>query len=266
MKLTKQGAWRLVLVYVAFVYVGLYFTPFISDYLKEREALGRFIDWIYVAAGLSLFLFLYFHWKIRVAEAYGMLLFLAIFFLAAFSRMEVSTDRLHFLEHGLVYVLVYTALHFSNSGIVLVGRAILLCALIALVDEGIQGLLPNRQADWHDVWTNIFSYYLAAGMVAVVENTKALLHEKRDNLFLATAIVAVVLWIKYAHVISRENFPLYFLLLILLLIPCFYLLRLKRTMYHWSLEACFYLFFLAFVGILAFSNSILGINPFHFFH
>lgn len=167
MEFTKKTAWILAITYVALVYGGLYFTPFISDYLKEREELGSFIDWSYAVAGFLLFGFFYFKLEIRKPEAYGMIFGLIILFFAAFSKVEISTDRLHFLEHGLIYLFVYLALRFSNEGVVLIGRAILLCILIGLVDEGIQGLLPNREAAWNDVWTNVFSYYLTAGLVGV---------------------------------------------------------------------------------------------------
>lgn len=155
------------LAYVSLVYIGLYFTPAISRYFIEKDELSAFIGWTYAAAGLLLFVFLYFKLVIRKPEAYGIIAGLIILFFAAFSRMEVSTDRLHFLEHGLIYLLVYLALRFSKEGIVLVGRAILLCMLIGLVDEAIQGLLPNREAEWSDLWANIFGYYLAAGLIGV---------------------------------------------------------------------------------------------------
>lgn len=90
--------------------------------------------------------------------------------------------------------------------------------------------------------------------------------EKRDNLFLIGEVIAIILWIKYAHFIPEDYSWPYFLLLAVLLVPFFYLLYLKRQIYQWSWEAVFYLFLLTFVGIIAFSNSILGINPFKFFN
>ena len=174
MPLTRKRAWKFFLVYVGLVYGGLYFTPFFSSYLISKNELGPFIKGSYIVGFLCLFLFLYLKLKIRAAEAYGMVAGLIILFFAAFSRLDVSTDQLHFLEHGLIYLSVYLALQFSNKDIILIGRAMLLCMLIALVDECIQGLLPNRMADWGDVWTDIFSYYLAAGLIAIAH------HYRRD--------------------------------------------------------------------------------------
>ncbi|OGQ44634.1 MAG: hypothetical protein A3H42_06375 [Deltaproteobacteria bacterium RIFCSPLOWO2_02_FULL_46_8] len=167
MPLTRRKAWGFVGAYVALIYTGLYFTPFIGHYLSKRNALGSFIGWTYALSGLFLVYFFYFKLKIRKAEAYGLLLGLGILCQGAMQRMEETLDRLHFLEYGLLYFLVYLAFRFSSDGIVLIGRAILLCSLLALVDEGLQGLLPNRMAEWHDVLINISACYLAAGVVAV---------------------------------------------------------------------------------------------------
>lgn len=167
MPLTRRKAWGFVGAYVALIHSGLYFTPFIGLYLSKRNALGSFIGWIYVFSGLFLIWFFYFKLKIRKAEAYGLLIGLGMLCQGAIQRMEETLDRLHFLEYGLLYLLVYLAFRFSSNGIVLMGRAILLCSLFALVDEGIQGLLPNRVAEWHDVLINIFACYLAAGVVAI---------------------------------------------------------------------------------------------------
>lgn len=260
MNLSKKTAWRLAVTYVALVYAGLYFTPFISSFLKARGELASFINWIYIGAGLVLFFVFYFKLGIRNAGAYGILAFLMILFFAAFSRMEVSTDRLHFLEHGLVTVLVTLALSFSSSGIVLIGRTILFCSLIGLFDEGIQGLLPNRQADWNDVWSNIFAYYLAAGVVAVAQRND-FTSEKRDNLVLVGCVVAFIFWLKYASLVPHDYSFVYLLGLLFLFLPFFYLIQLKRQIYGWSGEAVFYLLFLTFTGIISFSHSILGLGP-----
>lgn len=168
MAFNRKKAWRVLLIYVGLVFGGLYFTPFMSDFLIAKGELGDLISWVYWTAGVFLVGILYFKFRINQIEAYGMVVGLIILFLAAFERLEVSTDRFHFLEHGLIFVFVYMALQFSNRGVILFGRALLLCLLIAFADESIQGILPNREAEWKDIWTNLFSYYLAAGLVAIV--------------------------------------------------------------------------------------------------
>lgn len=168
MELNHKRAWRVLLIYVGLVYIGLFFTPFINDFLVARGELGDFINWVYWISGVILVGILYLKFRINQMEAYGMVMALIILFLAAFGQMEISADRFHFLEHGLIYVFVYMALQFSNQGVVLIGRSILLCLLLAFADETIQGILPNREAEWRDIWTNLFSYYLAAGLVAIV--------------------------------------------------------------------------------------------------
>lgn len=179
MEWTRKKAWRVVWVYLSLIFVSLYFTPFLGQFLVEQKMLGTLVNATYGFAALVLFYLFYFEWKIRNPMAYGFAVVLIFFFLAAFSRMEVSTDRLHFLEHGLLYLFFYLALSFSCRGVVLVGRTIFFCILIAFVDEGLQGILPNRNASLSDVWANIFAYYLAAGLVAIVHQYRAFPYGKK---------------------------------------------------------------------------------------
>lgn len=85
--------------------------------------------------------------------------------------------------------------------------------------------------------------------------------EKRDNLFLIAGVAGIVLWLRMASWIPVIYSDLYLLCLLVILIPFAYLLYLKRSIYHWSWETIFYLFFLTFVGIISFAYSILGIEP-----
>src|SRR3989338_6703838 len=119
MNLTPKKAWTLAAGYIGLIYVGLYFTPFLSTFLKERELLVSFINYSYLLAGAFLFFILYFIFHILKTKNYRITIFL--------------------------------------------------CFLVAVGDEAIQGLLPNREAEWNDFWANVFAYYLAAGLVGIVE-------------------------------------------------------------------------------------------------
>ena len=84
-----------------------------------------------------------------IAAAYGMVVV----------RMGIPpTERTHLFEYGLVAVLIHRALRERRRG----GRrvpapaalAVAITALVGLLDEGIQALLPNRVYDIRDVGFN----------------------------------------------------------------------------------------------------------------
>jgi VanZ family protein len=95
-----------------------------------------------------------------VAVAAGGLLYVLVL-----SRLERHEERLHFLEYGLFAGLVEAALRERGtrwSGPLAV--AITLAA--GWLDEGIQGLVPDRIYDLRDVGFNV-----TAGLLAVLAVT-----------------------------------------------------------------------------------------------
>lgn len=264
MIVTPKKAWILVVAYALLVYTGLAFTPSLSDFLVRHDWLSLFITGSYAAAILWLAWFCWFRQGLHNPETYAFLILLFLLFLAGLQRMEVTTDRLHFLEHGLFFAFAFAALRFSNEGVTLYGRAFLLSLVFGALDEAIQGWLPNRTASWQDLWTNIFAYYLAAGSLSLVRKREVPLLEKRDSFFLAGSLIGLVFWIKMAPKIPPEYFLPYCISSLFLLLPLALLLYWKKQFYQWPLEALFYLFFLTLTGVLAFSYSILGIDPLDF--
>lgn len=168
MRLSPKQAWSLAAGYMILVLSASLYIPWLNAFLEKEHAFGTLLFFSYFLAGLVLLALFYFRFRIREGAAYGMLGGVVILFLGAFSRINAPTDRLHFLEHTLVYVFLYLSLHFNSRGLVLIGRVFLLCLLFAALDEGVQAFFPGRDASFSDFWTNVFSYYLAAGLVSIV--------------------------------------------------------------------------------------------------
>ena len=92
-----------------------------------------------------------------------------------FVRLGVA-ERSHLFEYGLVAVLVHAALLERRSG---GGRvraaaltAVVFTALLGWLDEGIQGLLPNRVYDLRDVAFNTVAAALAVGASVVLRTVR----------------------------------------------------------------------------------------------
>lgn len=162
-----KKAYTLAIAYLSVVLAGLFYVPWLKAYVAKQEGVSGVLFGSYLLAGLVLFFLFYVRFQVRSPVAYGMLIGLVLLFFAAFSRVGEFMDRLHFLEHGLGYVFIYRALWFRNRGLVLVGRSFILSLCLAALDEGLQSFFPGREASWGDFWTDVFSYYLAAGLVAI---------------------------------------------------------------------------------------------------
>lgn len=86
-------------------------------------------------------------------------------YLLVFVRMAIPTERSHLIEYGVVALFIHEALLERASQ----GRkvptpallAILAAALLGVLDEGIQGLIPNRVLDPVDMLFNTLAAVMA---------------------------------------------------------------------------------------------------------
>jgi hypothetical protein len=97
----------------------------------------------------------------------GVGLGVALAYLVMFLRMGSPEERTHLIEYGIVAALIHQALleRVRNGRRVPVPAAltVALTALLGLLDEGIQALLPSRVFDVRDVFFNAL-----AGFIVVV--------------------------------------------------------------------------------------------------
>ena len=106
-------------------------------------------------------------------------------------------ESVHFIQYGVLSVLVYRALTFSHRDVSIYFSAAVICGMIGTVDELIQWLVPDRHWDIRDIWINFF----AAAMVQIaiakgVQPAYIVRHPNPDNLrFLwqLMALAAIIL-------------------------------------------------------------------------
>lgn len=79
-----------------------------------------------------------------------------------------SSEKVHFLEYGLLGMLLCKALSYYIRNKLAYLVATLGVYIVGVVDEGIQWALPNRVGDYRDLWLNLLSGVLAILMVALV--------------------------------------------------------------------------------------------------
>ncbi len=94
----------------------------------------------------------------------GVALGVALAYLVAFVRIENPGERTHLVEYGVVAALIHQALlERARQGRRVPGPAALAVAataLLGLLDEGIQALLPGRVYDLRDVFFNAFAGFM----------------------------------------------------------------------------------------------------------
>jgi hypothetical protein len=170
--------WRISWAYVATIYLSLYPLQFALDFLRERNLLRLSLAALALGlAGVGVRALA--RRRARRREWLALALVGALYALVAL-QMPIVQERLHLAEYGLLALAFRRALALraAASG----GRpdalgtaagAAGLAALAGLVDELLQGVLPNRQYDLRDVGFNAGAAVLALAAAAALGAARA---------------------------------------------------------------------------------------------
>ncbi|MBP1644251.1 MAG: hypothetical protein H6Q03_2920, partial [Acidobacteria bacterium] len=154
--------WRISWAYVAAIYLSLYPLQFALDFLRTRNLLRLSLAALaLVLAGVAVRVLA----RRRAGRREWLVLVLvgATYVLAAM-RMPIVQERLHLAEYGGLALAFRRALALGAAG---------LAALAGLVDELIQGVLPNRQYDLRDVGFNAGAAVLALVAAGALAGARA---------------------------------------------------------------------------------------------
>ncbi len=89
-----------------------------------------------------------------------------VFLYAALDMMETPAEAVHFVEYGVLGLLVFRALAFRARDPLVYVNAALICALVSVVDEAAQWLTPGRFWDLRDLAHNSLASVLALAALA----------------------------------------------------------------------------------------------------
>jgi len=158
--------WSAVAAATGAIFLSLYPLQFAIDALRERNLLRKSIAATGGLVGLIVAV-----WLVRRSAGWrewAALAGCAAVYTFVAARLEVVQERVHLLEYGVVALLVVAALEARSAagGAPASARpavaAAALTTAIGWLDEGLQGLLPNRFYDLRDVALNA-----AAGVMAL---------------------------------------------------------------------------------------------------
>jgi len=152
----KRFHWGLVVFYITLLYSTLPLAPWLYSRIAGLSAgsFGIYLNVLILSIGISLSGYLPlvriekrpwpYLWLIGIAIGYG--LFLA--------TVELPSERIHFLEYGVLGWLLMNALSHDYNSHALLLVAALMIVILGFVDEGIQWVLPNRFFELRDVGMN----------------------------------------------------------------------------------------------------------------
>ena len=158
----ERRLWFWTLAAIAAIYGSLGAARTAADALRERNLLEvSFALAVVVVVGVAAV-----SW-IRRRPGWsdiGVALGVALAYLGMFLRMGTPEERTHLIEYGIVAALVYEALveRARNGRCVPVpaALAVAVTAVLGLIDEGIQAVLPSRVFDVRDVFFNALAGFM----------------------------------------------------------------------------------------------------------
>jgi len=141
----------------------------ISNFLREKAALALAVNTALVVGGAALIFFYRRHLEsLTPARVLGLGL-LALGYVGAAWMLPLPEERFHLVQYGLLAWLLTQCLREKMSGGRRHAAAFLLTTAAGIVDEIIQGILPNRVGSLRDVGLNALSAALAQGVLAFLE-------------------------------------------------------------------------------------------------
>lgn len=149
------ASWKWVLAYTAAILLTLTLTRRVLDWLAERNLSGLLGLLLLVTAIACLFFLLRRIRRVRgglsLSTGLRLLAFLGLYLFFLFSSTDLTVDRIHFIEYGILGLLCFQAVGPGVQGGRRVAYAMVAVFTVAFLDESIQGVLPGRYFDVRDV-------------------------------------------------------------------------------------------------------------------
>jgi len=175
-KRKERRRWLQVAVCIVLIYATLGVARSVVDALRDLGLLRITVATLFVSAGVAIVVAVI-RRRPRRNEVLVLLGALGIYCVLLL-QLERAEERLHFLQYGLVGVLVYSALEYRwvrpgiRSDLSAAAAASVLVLAAGWIDEGIQYFLPNRVYDLRDVAFNFVAGLLAIGLVVALERAR----------------------------------------------------------------------------------------------
>lgn len=157
------------LLYISLLLGSASFVPPLWRFLEDYFPKAFLIPYAVACCLLVLLLFFLPKRPLRI------LVFLtpAALFLYSMALLRRPIERIHFLEYGTLSFFLFRAVRHDLRIPWSYGMGILGSFGVGIVDELLQGILPNRVYDPRDIWINLWAAGVGMAMVASVATPKS---------------------------------------------------------------------------------------------
>lgn len=163
-------SWAAVVLWSCFLFAVVPFARTIQKFVSDRTDTIIFVYIVVAVVVVGVVLTVVYLWR-RRASVQGSYFWLAVFggfFVAyAFHLRAAPSEALHFIEYGVLGLLLFRALshRLRDQGIYI--AACLLGTIVGSIDEAIQWLTPGRFWGLGDIWINFVAVFLIQGSIAL---------------------------------------------------------------------------------------------------
>lgn len=162
--------WVLSGLWVALIYSTLSIVRGVSNYLSEiiplSFSLSLGIGFILLGVIVFFFRRVSFNWFKVV-----LLISLLCGYGYGLATIKYPDEKIHFIQYGVLSVLLLKALKSDYRCIVAYIGAFILCSLAGYGDELLQGQIPNRYYDTNDIILNSVSGAMGLGLAVLFETS-----------------------------------------------------------------------------------------------
>ncbi len=164
---SRTANWAIAIGYVGLIYATLGSVPAPLAALRSHGILRYTLAVLFLSCWLGLLALL--RSRSRQAWRFAAMVIIAGVYALVARRVITPEEQLHFIQYGLVGVLFVRAVRptIRHEGAAYV-LAFVLAFLAGWLDEVLQGHLPNRHYDVHDIALNAVSAFLGLTVYRVI--------------------------------------------------------------------------------------------------
>ena len=158
------ASWKWVLGYTALILLTLNQTRRFLDWLQERNLAGLQALFL-LFAGIGCFILLLRHiyrtqGGFTLSTALRLVGFLGLYLCCMFLSTDLTVDRIHFVEYGILGLLCFHAVNPGHGQVRRAAYAMVAVFAIGFLDETVQGLLASRYYALRDVVIDLMAGFL----------------------------------------------------------------------------------------------------------
>jgi hypothetical protein len=158
------------LAYLALLYGSIPFTRAVVLSLNAANLTGLVVTLVFMGAAAGGLGLLVFRYRLKDPAAYALLVVAATTVAYFAWGLDVPEERVHFIQFGLLSMVAAWTFAPRLAGVALYGVAFAVSAAAGVVDEAIQGIVPDRVFDWSDIGLDVTAAALGVALLWLIRS------------------------------------------------------------------------------------------------